>query len=895
MALTIGTQLGSHQIIALLGKGGMGEVYQAKDSKLGRSVAIKLLPDAFTHDAERTERFQREARVLASLNHPNIAAIHGIEESIGRKFLVMEFVPGETLAKRIKRGPMPIDEAVTIATQLLDGLEAAHEKGVIHRDLKPANIKLTPQGQLKILDFGLAKTMSGANASATARSHEGIEQDVVNTSLSNSPTMMNTVATNPGLILGTAAYMSPEQARGRPLDQRTDIFSFGCVFYEMLTGKPAFDGEDTAQILSRVLQRDPDWTLLPPAVAPGIRQVLRLCLEKDMRKRRRSAGDVRIDIEQASAPLEKASVAESAAPALQRKNRIPWIAAAAFAIAAAAIVWTHFRERPRAAPLVRFEIFPKVGGRQFGLSISPNGRWLAYYDLAPDGHRSLFVRDLNSTESHAVPGTEVVNVGRPAWSPDSRYVGFLGVGGLMKVAPEGGTPQIVVQNSLGFYGSWDGDAVFIRAVLGGIERVSTSETEPRLLQATNPTEGDLEYSAPQFLPDGHHYVFGRASSNPKRDGVFAASLDSAEQPKRLTGGTNPTSARDPVTGTPYLFVTRDGQVTVQPFDVDHLELAGESLTLGRGLYASASDNGVLAISHGDSTSSVLTWYDRRGNALRSRPPEPTPNSVDLSPDGSQLAVGVDGDLWLRDLARGTAARFTADRAANLISIWSPLGDRIVFDSRRDVHTRLYVKPSNAAAADELLLSTGKDIWANDWSRDGRFLLYSEQVAAGAMDLGVLPMDQSKGTRKPIPYLAGRFNKKQGQFSPDGRFVAYASDESGKFEIYVQPFPNAATGKWPISSGGGVEPRWSRNGSELFYLSGTKLMAVDVKTEPNFSAVAPHELFEVPVQSGWSNDGHRWHVAPDGTFLILTFPPETSSYPTTVIVNWPELLKKAAGK
>jgi eukaryotic-like serine/threonine-protein kinase len=873
----IGTKLAHYEITQHLGTGGMGEVYQATDSKLGRSVAIKLLPDAFTHDAARAARFEREARVLASLNHPNVATIHGIEESGGRKFLVMELVPGETLAERIQRGPVAFDEAVVIANQVLDGLEAAHEKGIIHRDLKPANIKITSEGQVKVLDFGLAKTG---------------EADAPSQSLSNSPTM-SMAATIAGVILGTAAYMSPEQAKGRTVDRRTDVFAFGCVLFEMLAGKPAFDGDDVADILSRILQREPDWTLVPSSVPPGITRALRLCLEKDARKRRGTAGDVRIDLAQAVAKIE--TVQDPA----QRKNKTPWVAAVVFAViavAASSIAWTHFREQPPDQPLVQFEILPKVGGRQYGLAVSPNGRWLAYYDLAPDGHRFLFVRDLESMEAHAVPGADVANVGPPIWSPDSRYVGFTGAGGFMKVAPEGGTPQLVLQTGSGVNGSWNGNGILIRASQRGIEQASASDTQLRPLLAASANDGDLGYFSPQFLPDGHHYVFSRTSSKPERTGVFVASLDSAEQPKRLTAGTNPTAARDPASGEWYLFVARDGHVTAQPFDLKRMELTGSPLTVGPGLYVSASDNGVLAINHGNATSSMLTWYDRRGNAVRSLPPEAALNSVDLSPDGSRLAVSVNGDLWVRDLARGTTARFTADRAGNTIALWSPAGDRIVFNARRDLAAKLYIKPSSGAVADELLLSTGKNVWGNDWSRDGKFLLYSEDGQPEAkMDLLVLPMDQPRETRKPIPYLTGPFNKKQGQFSPDGRFVAYTSDESGRFEIYVQPFPNAATGKWPISSGGGLEPRWSRDGKELFYLSGRKLMAVNVITAQNFSAATPRELFEAPMQAGWTNDGHRWHVAPDGTFLVLMFPPELTAYPITVVVNWPELLKRQKEK
>jgi serine/threonine protein kinase len=875
----IGTKLAHYEITGHLGTGGMGEVYQAKDSRLGRSVAIKLLPDAFTNDFERTERFEREARVLASLNHSNIAAIHGIDESEGRRFLVMELVPGETLADRIKRGPIPIDDALSIAIQILDGLEAAHEKGVIHRDLKPANLKVTPQGQVKVLDFGLAKAYESYGP---------------NTSVSNSPTMISMAGTNGGMILGTAAYMSPEQARGRAVDRRTDIFAFGCVLFEMLTGKQAFEGEDVAEILSRVLQREPDWTLLPASVPPGIRKVLRVCLEKDVRKRRNSAGDVRVDIEQSLINSEAVAVPTSASPNAERKSRSAWIVAVVLASVAGAIAWIHFREQPVATALVQFEITPKLGGRRNHASVSPDGHWVAYYDLGSDGRPALFVRDLSSVESHLVPGSrEITNVGAPIWSTDSRYVAFTGTGALMKVGPEGGTPQKVIETLGANFGTWNRDGVLIRIGPPGILRASPSETQFTLLHASD--SSDINYSTPQFLPDGLHYLFSRSSREPRRDGIFVASLNPADEPKRIAAGTSGIVARDPGTGIYYLLVTQDEQLTAQVFILNRLEVSGEPQQMGAGIQVSASDNGILAIQHANAASAQLAWYDRHGNIIRSSPPETLMESIDLSPDGSRLAVQSNRDIWLRDLVRNTGARFTTDPASEVIAVWSPSGDRIVFTSTgRDRQASLYMKPSNGATAEELLLSTDQPVWANDWSRDGRFLIYTENSVASGVDLMTLPMDQPKETRKPIPYLRGAFQKKQAQFSPDGRFVAYASNESGRFEIFVQPFPNAADGKWPISAGGGVEPRWSKDGSELFYFSGNKLMAVNVRTAPTFNAGIPHELFEAPVQPVYTNDGHRWQVTPDGTFLLETFPPDLSATPITIVVNWPELLKRTRG-
>jgi hypothetical protein len=370
-------------------------------------------------------------------------------------------------------------------------------------------------------------------------------------------------------------------------------------------------------------------------------------------------------------------------------------------------------------------------------------------------------------------------------------------------------------------------------------------------------------------------------------------LDSDEPARRITDGTVAVTARDAATGGYYLFVIRGGQLSAQPFDLDRLTLSGEPYPFGAAEQVSASDNGVLAIQRGNTPTAVLAWYNQQGTAMKSLAPERAHGSVDLSPDGSTVALSIGGDLWLRDLVRGTSTRFTTDPGSETIAIWSPAGDRVVFSSSgRDARpSKLYIKPSNGATAEELLLSTDDNVWGNDWSRDGRFLLYSQGGKAPSMHLWVLPMDQPAESRKPIPYLGGPLQKKQAQFSPDGRFVAYASNESGRFEVYVQPFPDPTAGKWPISSGGGVEPRWSKDGSQLFYFSGKKLMAVNVETKPAFRAGAPRELFETQVQAGYTNDGHRWRVAPDGTFLMETFPPELSANSITVIVNWPEFLKK----
>jgi serine/threonine protein kinase/Tol biopolymer transport system component len=889
MPLNIGTQLGSHEITALLGKGGMGEVYRARDTKLKREVAIKILPEEFARDSDRVSRFQREAEVLASLNHPNIAGIHDLAEANGSRYLVLELVEGETLADRIARGPMPIEEALPIAIQICEALEAAHERGIIHRDLKPANVKITPDGKVKVLDFGLAKAM---------------ENEPANTMLSNSPTMLSGTS---GMILGTAAYMSPEQAKGRQVDKRTDIFAFGCVLYEMLTGKPTFDGEDASQIYAHVLAREPDWNRLPTAVPSRVRELLRLCLEKNVKNRRSDATDVRLDIELAlKQPVQVAPLQ----PATRRRERL-WISLTAMLlIGIAALSAVHFREKPAAPPeLVRFQIYPpdKHSFATNLIALSPDGRKLAFTATDAEGHTQLWVRALDSLDPRLLPGTE--GAADPFWAADSRWLAFQSQGRLKKIDTTGGPPQTLCDLAGAGYiaGDWNRDGVILFASgAAGLMRVSSTGGMAQAATTIDRSANELYHRKPVFLPDGKHYLYVRVSSVPENSAVYLGSLDARpEDPKsKSILAANAFIAYAPDPADPrrgQVLFLREGTLMAQPFDVSRLETAGEAVpvveqiaTYGNvGAIFSASASGALAYRAGGNIgASRLTWYDRQGKVLGYVGAPGEYNEIALSPDGTQVVETRTTSqtaglvVWIDDLARGTPTRLTfKTRARN--SVWSPDGRRIVFSTVPD----LYTKAANGAGEEEPLLHSPENKSSQDWSTDGKYLMYS---TAAATALWVLPMN---GDGKPFPYLQSKANVGQARFSPDGRWVVYTSNESFTQEVYVRPFPADANGggRWLVSSGGGYQPRWRRDGKEILYFNDeNRLMSVDFATTPTFKPGLPKPLFVAPIRGGAeaTTSIARWDIAPDGQrFLINTTNEDRLSQPITVLLNWTSAFRK----
>jgi eukaryotic-like serine/threonine-protein kinase len=875
MPLFAGTRLGQYEILALIGAGGMGEVYRARDTRLKRDVALKVLPETFANDPDRMARFQREAEVLASLNHPNIAQIYGVEE----RALAMELVEGETLT-----GPLPVETALSYAKQIAEALEYAHERGVIHRDLKPANVKTTPEGVVKILDFGLAKAIEGPGSAA------------------DDPSMSPTLtlgATRAGVILGTAAYMSPEQAHGRTADRRADIFSFGSVLYEMLTGARAFTGESVGDTLASVLKLEPDWKKLPAETPAPIRKLMRRCLTKDRKQRLQAIGEARIVLDNWAFEEPEISVEG-------RPRHLAWVwpsIAAVCLLAAAALAFVHFREKLPAAPeAVRFSISPpEKSPFGLGLSISPDGRRVVFVSSGEGGDR-LWVRDLGSLESRPLLGTNGA-LGSPFWSFDSRWVVFSAGGKLRKIEASGGPPQTICEVQGAVWGGfWTRDNKIVFGSSGGVMQVAAGGGTASLVTVIDRKRQEQYHGMPWPLPDGRSFIYLRNTPGVDTGGVFLGSLDAKpeqQELKRLLPDLTPAAYSSPSApgGTGYLLFRREGALLAQPFDSERLELYGDAVVVvdqvGGPLF-SLSATGVLVYPTGGGADRRLTWHDPQGKATGTAWIPGQYSELNLSRDGKQVAVvnSRNGtDTWIFEFAREAETRLTNGPAANVHPVWSPDGSRMVYTSALGGSGfQMILKPASGAGKEEVLLESKTSVYAMDWSRDGRFLLYQEIAPKTKGDFGLLEMD---GDRKPKPYLHSDFNENTGQFSPDGRYVAYISDQSGNFEVYVSSFPDPNTVRVPISHGGGYQPRWRWDGKELLYLAGDgKLMSVDVTLTPAFKASAPKALFQPPIFGGAANNGNReyWDIAPDGRFLILTNSGDASA-PLTVVLNWQAALKK----
>jgi Tol biopolymer transport system component len=873
----------------------MGEVYRARDTKLDRDVAIKVLPEAFAHDADRLARFLREAKTLASLNHPNIAIIHGLEQAGDVHALVMELVEGDDLSQRISRGAIPIDEALPIAKQIAETLEAAHEQGIIHRDLKPANIKVRADGQVKVLDFGLAKAMEPSSALRASAGQ----------ALSQAPTITSpALMTGAGMILGTAAYMAPEQASGKPVDKRADIWAFGVVLWEMLAGRRMFERETVSHVLAAVLTQAPDLGAVPPRV----RHLLTRCLEKDPRKRLRDIGDAMSLVQE---PTASGPGTEAGAQGHRRSRTWlgvgGWAVAGVMVAALGAVTWLRPPTAPDAdAPIVRFQIersadiYNNTAG---AFAVSPNGLMLAHYGAGQGGQQALFVRTLATGEVREVPGSATATPQATShfWSSGSRQFVFGTVSGAYVFDVSSGiTRPLCDCRFIGGSGNREG-TILLGSLVGAREGIRRLSAGDRNLAVITTPDGSLgeEDSWPVFLPDGLRFLFTRSSPG-AGFATYVGSLD-GDAPVRIADGSKRIVV--PATGgrVPYLLGLDAAGLVAQPFDLGTLSLAGEATTLVAGaVAASASENGVLATSApGSRRRAIPTWFDRTGKSLGVVGEAGMIESFALSPDGRKLAVsesiaGANApttDIWLRDLVTGARSRVTFNPGADSTAVWSPDGARIAFASTRDGALRPYQRAADGTGNESPLFAYDRPAWINDWSRDGRWVIYSTVPPGGiGNDLWSLPMSGgSAGT--PVPYLVAPGRQQQAQFSSDGRFVAYGSDESGTFDVYVQPFPNASGGKWMVSSGGGAEPRWSPDGKELFFFAGQTLMAVPVSLQPTFSNGAPIALFDAPVLAGYTNDSDRWQVAPDGRrFLLLTNAVQDQAPPLDIVVNWPALLK-----
>jgi serine/threonine protein kinase len=886
----VGTVLGHYEITSRLDKGGMGEVYRAKDTKLGREVAIKVLPEEFAKDADRVARFQREAKLLASLNNPNIAAIYGLEESSGTNFLVLELVEGETLGERSAGvSPAAVEDILKIALQIAEALEAAHDKGLIHRDLKPANIKVTPDGKVKVLDFGLANAFAGEQAEA---------------SMSNSPTL-SIAATQQGVILGTAGYMSPEQARGRTVDKRADIWAFGVILYEMLTGKRLFEGDTVSDTLAAVLKEEPDWDRVPPETRP----LLHRCLEKDPKRRLRDIADAMPLIE---------DVPESK-PA--KRPLLAWSVAAIFAIATAAVSLLHFYQKGPATPeSVRFEIQPRATlDWSSPFAISPDGRHLAFAAYGADAVVRLWVRDLDSLQARPISGTESTHIPPFFWSPDSRFIAFGSEKKLKKAdITGGGTLTICDVDGDAVTGAWSPEGVIIFGGQQGLWRVSASGGLPAPLTKPDRTLKVNGLHFPVFLPDGRHFLYFLRSESPEYRGTYIGSLDSKPegQPSKPllaeTYGNGYVPSQD--SGPGQILFMRDQTLFSQRFDEKRLETVGQPVPIvehvgtyqGLGLF-SASTNGVLAyLESGTGSESQFLWFDRQGKQQGKWGKRRSYYHIALSPDGRQaaasspeldLALGST-DIWLSEFARETNTRFTFGRGNNTMPVWSPDGRQIIFGSNRDGGVyNLYLKGADGIRDEEILLKSNYSKLPTSWSKDGRFLLITAFDQKTKADLRLISLE---GDHKEIQILNKEFNEFDGRFSPDMRWIAYTSDESGSYEIYVRGFSppggkqSGTVGMWQVSTSGGTGARWRKDGKELYYraLDGT-VMVVEVGAGPAFQAGPPQPLFQTPPMPTFGNLPFcSWDVTRDGnSFLINTLRTGATQAPFIIILNWQAGLKK----
>ncbi len=857
----------------------MGQVFRARDTRLDRDVAIKVLPEAFAHDTDRLARFQREAKTLASLNHPHIAGIYGLEESGGVTALVMELVEGEDLSQRIARGAIPMDEALPIARQIAEALEAAHEQGIIHRDLKPANIKVRPDGMVKVLDFGLAKAMDPTGGSSA--------------NAMNSPTL-SMHATQAGIILGTAAYMSPEQAAGKAVDKRSDLWAFGVVLLEMLTGRPVFAGETLSHVLAAVLRAEPDWSALPPDTPAPIRRLLRRCLDKDRKRRLDSAADARLEIDDA---LTATSPADRT-PRRSARRPWMWVVAIAGVSAAALFVGTRLpRQRAESPASLRFQIPTPPTSEPLSFALSPDARHLAFVGATGSASK-LFLRPLDQLTSRELAGTEGAIF--PFWSPDSRRIVFFANGKMKMIDSDGGAVRIVTDAPNGRGGTWnlDGTIVFAPSTAGILMRISSSGGAATPVTRLSP--GQNSHRWPEFLPDGRHFLFVSTQGAKGTQGLFVGSLDGGD-PIRLLEDEVPATYVAPG----MLLLVRKGGIDALRFDPVRATVTGDGVqvaeavgwdgSMARGA-VSASSRGVLAYRSGLAVPRRLTWYDRGGVERGTVGPidENAPAGPEISPDGHRAAisrmVGSSLDIWLMDLVRGVPSRFTLNEQIDLYAVWAS-SQRVIFTSTKNGLFEFYEKSVSGDGAERLLAEpTGSVKLPMSVSSDGRFLLYAIQVPATGVDLWALPLD---GIQKPLPIAQTRFDEEAGQFSPDGHWVAYQSNESGRMEIYLKPFPGPGT-QFPVSPEGGAQPRWRADGKELFYVSrDSRLMAVPVASGAGGGSLEvgrPTPLFSVHLATGLNilpavGTKQQYAVAADGRFL-MNVPVEGGSIPPiTIVTGW----------
>jgi len=889
MAILPGRRLGPYEILSAIGAGGMGEVYKARDARLERIVAIKVLPAHLADRAELRERFDREAKTIASLNHPHICTLYDTGHQDEIDFLVMEYLEGETLAQRLQKGALPIQQVLQYAIEISDALDKAHRKGITHRDLKPGNIMLIKSGT-KLLDFGLAKLKQEAIPAIPE---------------SQLPTMKSAI-TGEGTLLGTLQYMAPEQVEAKEVDARTDVFAFGVVVYEMATGKKAFEGKSSASVMAKILEVDPpSISSLQPMAPPALDRVVKRCLAKEPDERWQSANDLANELKWIAEQGSQAAAPAPGAPRRRIREQAAWaIAAFALVIATLAIVVPYFRKTPAEVRPVRFTISPPEKGRfprlaitPAFLSVSPDGSKVAFVAVDSVGHSMLWIRTLDSNIAQPLAGTD--DATSPFWSPDSRFIAFTSNAQLKKVAVAGGPPQILTAVDGDGMGTWNREGVILFGTTGGsaILRVSSAGGSATPVTALDASRQQDYHLWPDFLPDGRHFLYFAHSRNLENNAIYVGSLDSKEN-KLLLNATSSVFYSPPG----YLLFVRAGTFLAQPFDADRLELKGDASPIDQGVVFNSvtggaafavSESGVLAYQVAPTNAqNRLVWVDRKGSEQPLPVPPHAYRNPRLSPDGQHVAVTIDelgSQEWLLDIGRGTLTRLTFEGAYNGAMAWTPDGKRVAFGTDRAGPRNLFWRLADGSGGAERMTTTDRGDVASSWSPDGQTLAYQESTPGAGFDLWVYRLSDHKAQ----PFLQTRFNEIAPRFSPDGRWLAYASDESGRYEIYVQPYPGPG-GKWQISTDGGTEPVWAHNG-ELLYRNADKMMAVETNTKSTFSADKPKMLFEGRYAT--YNTMPAYDVTPDGQRFLLAKTGEQGPQEINVVLNWFEELKQKipAGK
>ena len=901
MTLAAASRLGPYEIVAPLGAGGMGEVYRARDTRLDRTVAIKILNSSLIASPDLKARFEREARVISQLQHPNICVLHDVGSENGTDFLVMEFLEGESLADRLKKGPLPTPELLRIAIELADALEKAHRAGVVHRDLKPGNVMLTKAGA-KLLDFGLAKPSPTAMAAGTG-SGKSVSVFAALTQTSPAPSPASPVSMA-GSVIGTVQYMSPEQIQGMEADARSDIFAFAVMLFEMATGKRAFEGKTQASIVGQILAVDPpSVTQLQPSTPLALARLIQICLEKDPDERVQTAHDLKLQLQAIAEAPQTAATPASASSAPRRWIWLPWAVAGVLALAAASVGWLWLASQSTPTTSVHSYILPPdksslaINGNTGGLPVlSPDGKRLAFVASAADGHQMLWVQPLNSSVAQPLAGTDGATY--PFWSADSRFVAFFANQELNRIDANGGPPQALCAASSGRGGAWNKDGTIILAPASdaALMRVDAGGGTAVPLTTLQGTENSERW--PQFLPDGKHYFYFAHSANAKGTGIYLSELGSDKRTLLLQTNSGAIYAAG------YLLFVRDNTLMAQRFDPGKLALEGDAQPLADHVAVNtdvwapvmtASQTGELLYQGGSvAGGSQLFWYDRSGKQGISVFPESGNFSYPaLAPDGTKLALSIDSggmaDIWVVDLTRNTRTRLTFGPAESLDPVWWPDGKSIVYASGTvGSPTSLVRKNADGTGSAETLLSSSAEVAPFSVSPDGQYVVFMrlDPKSKTGWDIFALPMF---GDKKPFPLVQTQFFDVASAVSPNGKWLAYANDESGRFEVYLQPFPSGS-GKWQVSVSGGSNPAWRRDGRELYFVQGEQLMAVDVSENGGSVQLGtPHPLLKAPMVDGPYGP---FTVSADGKkFLINQSVVQASTEPLTLVTNWTADLKK----